>query len=172
MAKPVEENYIILITIKGTMEQNGENDTVELMTRGNFVQNGNSYYIAYKETEDHRLRRLHHHGRIAEDGSRVVLLRFGKTTSQLIIERASATCAITRRGTAPSPGRDRRRDRVQPADREGRRAAFSYLLDADDARYQSAATAGNDGTARQLTSHFFACGSFGKRRLRTQTERN
>ena len=32
MAKPVEENY--LITIKGTMEQNGENDTVELMTRG------------------------------------------------------------------------------------------------------------------------------------------
>ena len=31
MAKPVEENY--LITIKGTMEQNGENDTVELMTR-------------------------------------------------------------------------------------------------------------------------------------------
>ena len=43
MAKPVEENY--LITIKGTMEQNGENDTVELMTRGNFVQRGNSYYI-------------------------------------------------------------------------------------------------------------------------------
>ena len=49
MAKPVEENY--LITIKGTMEQNGENDTVELMTRGNFVQRGNSYYIVYAETE-------------------------------------------------------------------------------------------------------------------------
>ena len=49
MAKPVEENY--LITIKGTMEQNGENDTVELMTRGNSVQRGNSYSIVYAATE-------------------------------------------------------------------------------------------------------------------------
>ncbi len=60
MAKPVEENY--LITIKGTMEQNGENDTVELMTRGNFVQRGNSYYIVYAENRSHRLRRMYHHG--------------------------------------------------------------------------------------------------------------
>ena len=29
MAKPVEENY--LITIKGTMEQNGGSDSVQLM---------------------------------------------------------------------------------------------------------------------------------------------
>ena len=35
MAKPVEENY--LITIKGTMEQRGDSDTVELMTRGSLT---------------------------------------------------------------------------------------------------------------------------------------
>ena len=31
----MEENY--LITIKGTMEQRGDTDTVELMTRGSLV---------------------------------------------------------------------------------------------------------------------------------------
>ena len=32
----MEENY--LITIKGTMEQRGDTDTVELMTRGSLVR--------------------------------------------------------------------------------------------------------------------------------------
>ena len=78
MAKPVEENY--LITIKGTMEQNGENDTVELMTRGNFVQRGNSYYIVYAETEATTVR-------VSQDARLVSMTRFGKTSSQLIIEK-------------------------------------------------------------------------------------
>lgn len=45
----MEENY--LITIKGTMEQDGERESVELMTRGKFVRRGSSYFIAYEETE-------------------------------------------------------------------------------------------------------------------------
>ena len=45
----MEEKY--LITIKGTMEQRGDTDTVELMTRGSLVHKDGAYYIVYKETE-------------------------------------------------------------------------------------------------------------------------
>ena len=45
----MEENY--LITIKGTMEQDGKSDTVELMTHGALVHKEGAYYIIYKETE-------------------------------------------------------------------------------------------------------------------------
>ena len=85
MAKPVEENY--LITIKGTMEQNGENDTVELMTRGNFVQRGNSYYIVYAETEATGYAGCTTTVRVSQDARLVSMTRFGKTSSQLIIEK-------------------------------------------------------------------------------------
>ena len=81
MAKPVEENY--LITIKGTMEQNGENDTVELMTRGNFVQRGNSYYIVYAETEATGYAGCTTTVRVSQDARLVSMTRFGKTSSQL-----------------------------------------------------------------------------------------
>ena len=43
----MEENY--LITIKGTMEQRGDTDTVELMTRGSLVHKDGAYYIVYKK---------------------------------------------------------------------------------------------------------------------------
>ena len=75
MAKPVEENY--LITIKGTMEQNGENDTVELMTRGNFVQRGNSYYIVYAETEATGYAGCTTTVRVSQDARLVSMTRFG-----------------------------------------------------------------------------------------------
>ena len=45
----MEEKY--LITIKGTMEQRGDTDTVELMTHGSLVHKDRAYYIVYKETE-------------------------------------------------------------------------------------------------------------------------
>ena len=45
----MEENY--LITIKGTMEQRGDTDTVELLTRSSLVPRTIAYYIVYKETE-------------------------------------------------------------------------------------------------------------------------
>ena len=40
----MKEDY--LITIHGTMEQNGEEDSVELMTRGSFVRRGGSFFIS------------------------------------------------------------------------------------------------------------------------------
>lgn len=85
MAKPVEENY--LITIKGTMEQSGESDTVELMTRGNFVQRGQSYCIIYAETEATGYAGCTTVVRVTMDSKLVHMTRFGKNSSQLIIEK-------------------------------------------------------------------------------------
>ena len=44
----MEEKY--LITVKGTLEQNGGTETVELMTRGALVRKDSGWYIAYRET--------------------------------------------------------------------------------------------------------------------------
>ena len=70
-----------------SVEQNGENDTVELMTRGNFVQRGNSYYIVYAETEATGYAGCTTTVRVSQDARLVSMTRFGKTSSQLIIEK-------------------------------------------------------------------------------------
>ena len=41
----MKEDY--LITIHGTMEQNGESDSIKLMTRGSFVRKGGNFFITY-----------------------------------------------------------------------------------------------------------------------------
>ena len=57
MSKPLKEDYIIRIKsrieqhIDEPMEDEEKEEFVELMTRGQFVQKGGSYYITYKETE-------------------------------------------------------------------------------------------------------------------------
>ena len=61
MSKPLKEDYIIRIKsrieqhVKEPVEQEEKEEFVELMTRGQFVQKGGSYYITYKETETTRL---------------------------------------------------------------------------------------------------------------------
>ena len=96
----MEENY--LITIKGTMEQRGDTDTVELMTRGSLVHKDGAYYIVYKETETTGYEGCTTTVKVAEDARKVSMLRFGKQSSQLIIEKARAISAITRPATARS----------------------------------------------------------------------
>lgn len=81
----MEENY--LITIKGTMEQDGERESVELMTRGKFVRRGSSYFIAYEETEATGYAGCTTTVKATADAREVVMTRFGKVPSQLVIEK-------------------------------------------------------------------------------------
>lgn len=81
----MEENY--LITIKGTMEQDGECESVELMTRGKFVRRGSSYFIAYEETEATGYAGCTTTVKATADAREVVMTRFGKVPSQLVIEK-------------------------------------------------------------------------------------
>ena len=83
----MEENY--LITIKGTMEQDGKGDTVELMTHGALVHKEGAYYIIYKETEATGYEGCTTTVKVAEDARKVSMLRFGKVPSQLIVEKGT-----------------------------------------------------------------------------------
>ena len=80
---------IFLITIKGTMEQRGDSDTVELMTRGSLVHKEGAYYIVYKETEATGYEGCTTTVKVADDARKVSMLRYGKVPSQLIIEKGT-----------------------------------------------------------------------------------
>ena len=138
MSKPLE-NYII--RIKSSIDQfdnegvirEEDRDHIELMTRGSFTKKNGSYYISYKETQTIGFEGCTTTIKIAEDGSRVALLRFGKVNTQLVIQRdyrnicyyetevGPITLGVTGDGIAC--------DLSEPT---GGTAKFSYLLDADD----------------------------------------
>ena len=80
----MQEDY--LITIRGTMEQGDQSDSIELMTRGSFVKRGGSFFITYTETEA-----TGYNGCVTtvkvEGANKVSMLRFGPAPSQLVIEK-------------------------------------------------------------------------------------
>ena len=128
MSKPLKEDYIIRIKsrierhVKEPVEQEEKEEFVELMTRGQFVQKGGSYYITYKETETTGYEGCTTTLKIAADGSRVAMLRFGKgggAGTQLLIEKGKRNLCHYETGYGSMTLGDRRRDRVRP-DREGR----------------------------------------------------
>ena len=81
----MREEY--LIRIHGVMEQDDDRDSVELMTRGSFVCREGSFYITYKETEATGYDGCTTVVRVNRDQRRVSMLRYGKNTSQLVIEK-------------------------------------------------------------------------------------
>ncbi|MDD4849587.1 MAG: DUF1934 domain-containing protein [Gemmiger sp.] len=83
----MEENY--LITITGTMERDGQRDSVELMTHGKYTHRDGSYYIVYDETEASGYAGCTTTVKIAEDARRVAMLRYGRVPGQLIIEKGT-----------------------------------------------------------------------------------
>ena len=125
----MEENY--LITIKGTMEQRGDTDTVELMTRGSLVHKDGAYYIVYKETETTGYEGCTTTVKVAKDESKVSMTRFGPAAGQLVVEKGirhlchydTGYGAMTL-GVAADEIPSRLTD-------EGGEVEFSYTLDAD-----------------------------------------
>ena len=135
----MKEDFIIRIKSRSEQFEHtqpvrvDEDDRIELMTYGSFVKKGDTYYITYKETETIGFAGCTTTIKIAEDGSRVALLRFGKVNTQLVIQRdyrnicyyetevGPITLGVTGDGIAC--------DLSEPA---GGTAKFSYLLDADD----------------------------------------
>ena len=75
-----------LIQIEGEMELSGDIDTVNLMTRGNFLFKDGSYYIVYEESEA-----TGYAGNVTtvqvENSDKVSMQRYGSMPSQLVIER-------------------------------------------------------------------------------------
>ena len=126
----MKEDY--LITIHGTMEQDGESDSVKLMTRGSFVKRNGSFFISYKETEA-----TGYAGCVTtvkvEDSHKVSMLRFGPAPSQLVIEKGRRhVCHYETGHGSLSLGvaADEIHSRLSD---EGGNVRFSYLLDMDTA---------------------------------------
>ena len=81
----MDQSY--LICIDGAREQDGEKDRIQLKTRGSFVRRGGSFFITYEESETTGYAGCVTTVKVAEDGRRVAMLRYGRAASQLIIEK-------------------------------------------------------------------------------------
>ena len=110
-----------------------ETDKIELMTYGSFLKKAGSYYISYKETETIGFAGCTTTIKIAEDGSRVALLRFRQGQHPAGHPAGLPEHLLLRdRGRPHYAGVTGRRHRVRPLGACGGTAKFSYLLDADD----------------------------------------
>ena len=124
-------NEDFLICIDGRMEQAGENDSVELMTRGSFVRRGGSFFITYKESETTGYAGCTTTVKVAEDAGKVTMLRFGPAASQLIIEKGTRHLCHYETGYGSMTlgvAADEIENRLTD---EGGQVKFSYTLDAD-----------------------------------------
>ena len=122
-----------MITIRGTMEQGEDNDTVELMTRGYFTHRDGNYYITYKESETTGYEGNVTTLKIAADSSRVAMLRFGPQASQLVIEKGRRNLCHYETGYGSVTLGVTADEIVCNLSEKGGTAKFSYLLDADNA---------------------------------------
>lgn len=79
----MKENYLIKIT--GTQLSDGEENRVELTTRGSYVVKGRTYYISYRETAatgfDGCTTTVKY-----DDAGKVSMLRFGPAPSELVVD--------------------------------------------------------------------------------------
>ena len=114
-----------------------ETDKIELMTYGSFLKKAGSYYISYKETETIGFAGCTTTIKIAADGSRVALLRFGRANSQLLIERERRNLCHYETGYG-SMTLGVTADEIECGLTEkGGTAKFGYLLDANSAELVS-----------------------------------
>ena len=125
----MRENY--LITINGTMERDdGEVDSVRLMTRGNFVRRGACYFITYRETEAPGYQGCITTVKV-EGQDRVSMLRYGTAPSQLYIEKGRRHVCHYETGHG-SMSLGVAADEIESRlDDDGGRVTFSYYLDMD-----------------------------------------
>ena len=138
MSTAKKENYII--RIKSLSEQfdhmepvpSAEEERIEIMTYGTFVKKGGSYYITYKETQTVGFEGCTTTIKIAEDGSRVALLRFGRISTQLIIERDRRNICYYETEVGPVTLGVTGDGITSALTEKGGTATIRYLLDADD----------------------------------------
>ena len=138
MSTAKKENYII--RIKSLSEQfdhmepvpSEEEERIEIMTYGTFVKKGGSYYITYKETQTVGFEGCTTTIKIAEDGSRVALLRFGRISTQLIIERGRRNICYYETEVGPVTLGVTGDGITSALTEKGGTATIRYLLDADD----------------------------------------
>ena len=118
-----------IIRIKSRIEQDGETAGIELMTRGNFARRNGSYFISYQETETTGYAGCTTTLKVAEDQSKVTLLRYGQANTQLTVERGRRhVCHYETTYGSMSMGVTAD-EIVSQLTEKGGTVKFSYLLD-------------------------------------------
>ena len=110
------------------------------MTRGEFTLLGSSYYITYKETETTGYEGCTTTLKIAADGSRVAMLRFGKNGgagTQLLIEKGRRNLCHYETGYGSLTLGVTADEILCDLTEKGGTVRFAYLLDADSAEMVS-----------------------------------
>lgn len=123
----MDENY--LLKIKGTMEQDGQSDSIELMTRGSYVHREGAFYIIYKESEATGFSGSTTTVKVSEDARRVAMLRYGKNASQLIIEKGTRHLCHYETGYGAHSLGVAADEIAHELGDDGGRLQFSYTLD-------------------------------------------
>ena len=125
----LKEDY--LIRIKSRTEHEDLPDMVELTTRGSFVHKNGSFFITYRDTETTGYAGCTTTLKVAEDASRVAMLRYGPAATHFLIEKGRRNVchyetgygSITRGVSADEISQDL-------TDRGGH-LCLAYVLDAD-----------------------------------------
>lgn len=138
MSRIISEDYIIRIKsiidhydAKGDIDPAAQ-DTIELMARGELVRRGECFYISYNETETTGFEGCTVTLKVAADGSRAAILRYGRASAQLYIQRG--VCNLCHYDTEVGPltlGVTGDSMSCELTD-EGGNAAFTYVLDNSD----------------------------------------
>lgn len=124
-----KENYII--RIKSTIEQDDEPQRIELTTRGQYHVRNGSYYISYKETPDMGYEGCSVTIKVAQDGRKVMLMRFGKVNTQLLIELGRRNVCHYETGFGSLTLGVSADTIDSKLNEKGGTVRFSYILDAD-----------------------------------------
>ncbi len=127
----IREDYLIKV-VGGQETDDGQSDTISLMTKGDFTQKGHSYYITYKESGTTGYAGCTTTVKADMDGSRVSLLRFGPTPGQLIVEKGARHICHYETGQGSLSLGLTADEILCELTEEGGHLHFSYLLDFGD----------------------------------------
>ena len=120
-----------MISIKGIQRVDGEQEVVELLTRGRFYRRNNSYWLSYQESEATGFEG--HRTTLHVEPNRVTMQRSGPASTQLIVEGGCRhQCFYDTGYGALTVGINGRQIRSTLTD-DGGELDFSYAMDINTA---------------------------------------
>ncbi len=133
--KTIKETH--LIRIKSKISRGDDAENIELTTRGSYLFKNGHYFITYNESETTGFAGTTTTVKVAEDESRVAMLRFGKNASQLLIQRGQRNLCHYETGVGSLTLGVTANEITSDLTQEGGTVRFDYMLDAGTAELMS-----------------------------------
>ncbi len=135
IVKKINETH--LIRIKSNISRDEETENIELTTRGSYVFKNGHYFITYAESETTGFAGTTTTVKVAEDESRIAMLRFGKNASQLLIQRGQRNLCHYETGVGSLTLGVTANEITSTLGENGGTVRFDYMLDAGTADLMS-----------------------------------